>query len=444
MAHKLSIVVLLLLAPGPALAQANANVRAGTADAAAEAGATIATAEEETSEFDKIRTPDSPAFVLLGVSPTQIQRPTTPKELAASLSSFVTAGGSITVPNNLALEVAPYWLWSHSRLTSDEYRKAGFANVFRDLTVSLATSSTPMVAGATTSDTNLGAGLRARIYDGYARHSCMQDAKGLEDAMQALATDTAIGNDAIDAALDQILLEDPTFRRSARLVLPGPDEKLDGQLADLRKANRAGYGALRAPFIAGATPKLTEKLKEIKALKLEEAAARVKTVDELYTQCAKLEAARAGLLVDVAFASAWTFVGSDAKQNQWSARSGWATVAWESPSWNVVGLARYVGRLVAAPEWDASLDLGTRAIVTRKKYAASIEAIWRHRADNPSGSGNASDDTYRLALAADLLVAEGSWITVTFGRDFSEGGTVPLFALANLKWGFGEPKVARK
>jgi hypothetical protein len=163
----------------------------------------------------------------------------------------------------------------------------------------------------------------------------------------------------------------------------------------------------------------------------------------LFSQCAKLESARVGLLIDAAGATAWTFTNSDAKQHQWSARSGWVTAAWESPVLNAVVLGRYIGRLVAPSKWDVALDLGARAIATNKHFAGSLEAIWRHRATNPAIANNA-EDTYRLALAVDLEVSDGSWITVTFGRDFSQGGLAPLFALANLKWGFGEAKVMGK
>src|SRR5215831_1880299 len=56
-----------------------------------------------------VTVPDVPAFTILGVSPTQIERPTNPTALAVSLLSS-TSSDTNFIPNNYALQVAPYWL----------------------------------------------------------------------------------------------------------------------------------------------------------------------------------------------------------------------------------------------------------------------------------------------------------------------------------------------
>jgi hypothetical protein len=72
-------------------------------------------------EGDKLRTPDSPAFALLGVSPTDIQKPTTPRALAVALSKFVTSDAMLEIPQSLAIDIAPFWFWSQDRLTYADY-----------------------------------------------------------------------------------------------------------------------------------------------------------------------------------------------------------------------------------------------------------------------------------------------------------------------------------
>jgi hypothetical protein len=75
----------------------------------------IAAAQEQTAvpQFNTIRTPASPAFVLLGVEPTSVARPTTPADFAASL---INASENFpTIPRDFALEVSPYWLATHAR-----------------------------------------------------------------------------------------------------------------------------------------------------------------------------------------------------------------------------------------------------------------------------------------------------------------------------------------
>ena len=86
---------------------AGGRARAEDADVTVAKPGDVRTDAEKVPEFDKIRTPDSPAFMLLGVSPTQIERPNTPREVVVALGTFVSKD-SLTVPEKLALEFSPY------------------------------------------------------------------------------------------------------------------------------------------------------------------------------------------------------------------------------------------------------------------------------------------------------------------------------------------------
>lgn len=90
--------------------------------------ASTASAQEKAAaipQFVTLRTPTSPAFVLLGLTPTTVERPTTPRAVATSFLSHFTEGGGAILPRQFALEVGPYWLWSHPRLTLEDYMSAG-------------------------------------------------------------------------------------------------------------------------------------------------------------------------------------------------------------------------------------------------------------------------------------------------------------------------------
>lgn len=39
------------------------------------------------------------------------------------------------------------------------------------------------------------------------------------------------------------------------------------------------------------------------------------------------------------------------------------------------------------------------------------------------------------------MVLDGSWLTVSFGKDFEGDDLGSLFTLASLKWGFGKPSI---
>jgi hypothetical protein len=109
--------------------------------------------------LDAFRTPTSPAFVLFGIEPTSVERPTTPRAVAVSLLSSGLANG--VIPNNYAIEFSPYWLTSHPDLTYDKYVNAtADEQLIQSLSISFATSKSQ---SAPDSGTDMGAGLRFQV-----------------------------------------------------------------------------------------------------------------------------------------------------------------------------------------------------------------------------------------------------------------------------------------
>ena len=94
-----------------ALCAAAAPCAAQTAEAPAAPTITLA----------DLRTPTSPAFTLLGIAPTDIERPTTPRAFAVSLLSALRDGDGSLLPRDFALEVAPYWLVQRPTLSFTAY-----------------------------------------------------------------------------------------------------------------------------------------------------------------------------------------------------------------------------------------------------------------------------------------------------------------------------------
>ncbi len=89
--------------------------------------------------FNGWRTPVSPAFVLLGVAPTVVERPNTPSDLALSVLNRSTSFTSL--PRDVALEFSPYWLVKHPTLTWQEDTVRGIGtSLARTMTISLATA----------------------------------------------------------------------------------------------------------------------------------------------------------------------------------------------------------------------------------------------------------------------------------------------------------------
>lgn len=149
--------------------------------------ATTTAAQEPKIAPNDLRAPASPAFFLLGIEPTAVERPNSPRALATTLLSNTSA--SNLIPRNVALEVAPYWLASHPTLTFDDYYSANVAqSLLQSLSISMATSA-PEEDSLGNVATGVGFGFRTLVLSG-------RPSAGLKDARAALV---AIQDSILDA-----------------------------------------------------------------------------------------------------------------------------------------------------------------------------------------------------------------------------------------------------
>lgn len=110
--------------------------------------------------------------MLLGVSPSQVERPSTPSDVVASLGSTLSRGASGLVPNGVALEVAPYWLLPSWGLTWDDYNQQWWAAFYRTFSLSVGTVSSSLPTSDPGSYTDLGVGARSQLLMGRPRNDC--------------------------------------------------------------------------------------------------------------------------------------------------------------------------------------------------------------------------------------------------------------------------------
>jgi hypothetical protein len=150
--------------------------------------------------------------------------------------------------------------------------------------------------------------------------------------------------------------------------------------------------------------------------------------------CAESGAARKRVL-SFAAAMAWRFPSSQAEKGDLVSHAYWVTFSQKLGSWTVLGLGKL--RFDQADRvWDGVVDLGARAIFSRKDYAAALEVIARLGDDM-------TDPKYpiRAALQVEYMIDKGTWLSVSFGKDFGTGDGGKLFSLANLTTSFGDPKL---
>ena len=356
---------------------------------------------QELPEFNTLRTPTSPAFVILGITPAQIQRPNRPGALAVSFLQQVegaTQGDGL--PSSYAVEVAPYWLRSHPRLTFREYARGGPTSLYRDASLSFAiTDSLGDGAGAPEDDAHfrrVGMGLRTTLRAGHVAPSAVACADSVSTTATGIAADIAR-----TVATDAVLIR---LRREA--------------ISDRTKADSIRIRAAR--------------IQEQILLPEQEALA------ERAGRCMEQLSARHGLNIDVAVAGAVDFPGGRANAGTLGRVAFWLTPAWLGESMSHIGVAR-IG-FEDAPDGGTTrlYDLGVRSVYAWQRFAASAEAVWR-RVD---GEGDEEAKSFvRLAAIFDAKLTDQTWLTVSAGKDFDPAQPNSLLALLGLKWQLGEQRV---
>ena len=103
-----------------------------------------------------VTAPSSPAFTILGIAPTSIQKPADSHAISASLLALTQ---DKSFPNNLAIEVTPYWLKSRPALTFDDLYRSSINTFLR--TSAFSVGSAPRLQGKDTIGTGFALGYRA-------------------------------------------------------------------------------------------------------------------------------------------------------------------------------------------------------------------------------------------------------------------------------------------
>ena len=69
--------------------------------------------------LEDLKMPSSPAFILLDVAPTSIDRPTTTKAFSTSVLKSINENNGF--PENYSIDFAPYWFFKHKKLNAMDY-----------------------------------------------------------------------------------------------------------------------------------------------------------------------------------------------------------------------------------------------------------------------------------------------------------------------------------
>jgi len=353
--------------------------------------------DAQPADFNGLRTPSSPAFILLGVEPSSVERPNTPSDFAASVLS---ASSNLTaVPKDFAIETSPYWLFGHPRRSwRDDVQRNVLESIQRTFTFAAATAE----AGTSEEPVRgLAVSGRMSVFSGRLPQRTVQQIQQLEQALAAAA----------GAEIERLA---PMFDALLPPLLAGAKTEAERQEA-LRRFDEAKADLMEQLTESGELGAENEGLRE---------------------QATKLVTAREGFMLDVAGGAAWRAPSAaldSADLDRWGI---WTTGTYSMPEVSFLGMVRYLG--FGGTDEDA-VDIGARLLYTRERYAVSAEYVGRHLSEDSAG------DQWRLAGVIEYRVSDDLWINGSFGRSYDDEARGSLLAqlgltlnLSKERYGFGE------
>lgn len=398
-------------------------------------GTAAGQASEDVS-VSMLQAPPSPAFVLLGVEPSSVERPGSVSDFSAS---FLSASGELSVlPESYAVSFAPYWLLGAGEETTfREYRSSvGIAEtVARTLSLSAAFSPTPGQPDGSEA-TSGGFGLRFSLFEGEISDAFNPELVSLIDLLQTSAQNArALVAQALDAdaeyqelsrSLREIEAEIAAVVRQGGVATPDQSAILTSrQAAVAARADEITSGPLQA---------LLEPIQE---------------------QIGRTRLRRTGFKLDVAAGLVFDFPDRSIRSGDLVRGGAWLTTGYDWGGGVALGVARFMGSQRGIGS-DA-FDLGGRLDLDRDRFALSMEAVYRWLpqaetidviAANQSGDPNApvmqvaiGDHTWRLSGGIEYSVAKNQTLSFNFGRDFEGRREGNLIAALNFIVGLGTERL---
>jgi hypothetical protein len=322
-----------------------------------------------------LKTPTSPAFVLIGVSPTQVERPTTPHDVAMTVFDIATTSGGL--PRNLALEITPYWLFSHPKLTFEAYTHPSLLDQFL-YSASLSVATAPVTGSDTATD--LAIGVRTNLF---IDRATPEQRRKVEEAKSTL-----LNRDQRRAA---------ALAYRAANCSPGAGGACPGLTQELLRLGDSGTN----------DPNKIDPDAILRATESSELVAPIKSLQDALS-------AREGVVISLSGAtSGRTPSGKSLRWGEPTKGAAWIDAGYEIPVFDALAVLRYthVNQNGALDLFDA----GARLIWLAPQFSLSAEYLRRSVLSRPSGSTFSSSD--RATATIEFPVAGGIWVSATAGQD---------------------------
>ncbi len=390
-------------------------------------------------KFESLKLTSAPAFVILGVEPQNIERPSTPADFIAGLQSALV---NDKLQPNFAIEATPYY-WKHpktnagKRISLYEFLRNGnnvTDNIVRTFTFSFASSeSDTMVFGDFQPGTGVGFGFKCNLFNGNVSRktliSSLMQNKLLDNLYQAMIGQLLVGNPVtIKNYVDN-------WKVTKRNSDPSHDALVEYAADFVRKELGAKVVLTNSDitFLRGQIDKIEDE--ETKFLT---------TLNQ-----AVFPLSREGFMLEFAMANA-----AIVQNNEWKEIENAKTAIWLTPSFRIntrkdPSVIDFLDIMaVWRMTWNSSkvdktdyFDAGIKFQYTHNKVSISGEYIARMLTEKPATV--ASKWTNKLDVSLDYKLSSTLTFKATFGRNF-DGNSVhysdpeKMFAVGGINFGFGD------
>ncbi len=396
------------------------------------AGSSYAQSEPDTTvNLDLLKSPISPAFTILGIATSDVERPTDPTAFAVSVQQAT--NNFTALPNSYALQLAPF-LWGRKKFTLSEYD--GNTHAFRQSFLISAGFTYKGPEGKENIDslktTRVGAGINfSLLRPKWTTETRATYQKLIEAQRQVLADYREMEG------------QNKLYRQIAAL------KKERKELNDKENKTQADLDRIEA---------IKEERQRLEAELGEELNASLAISSAAYAQAKKaatsFKSERQGPFIDLSAGFALDFPGNRFNNSRIYRGGAWLTGGYENGNKGITSLfiVRYLynpekvfadpDNLLPVQEQYSTLDAGARFLLSSfgGKLMLSGEALYRSVAGT-----RLIDPSWRLVVNAAYDVGINRKLTFSFGRNFdgviSKGGN--LLAALNLVLGFGTDRPAR-
>jgi len=368
-------------------------------------------------DVDILKALQSPAANLLGISNSDIARPSDPTAIMTSLQQATSNFSEL--PANYAIDLAPAWLFGYKHIKADDFlsNKVRY-NIPQSFIVSTAVNNNDVIGDSASliQNTAIGIGVKFSILRG--KIAASEQSK-LDD----------IRNDLVDFSKGVSELIDEKIKNSVKY-----------QDAQKIVFNDKSTGDERTAAAESMQEEQSRILNEVLAVNnLQEERVKLNQQD--------VDLTRYGFKVDFNAALAFDFPNRVYDNSRLSKAAAWLTVAneWES-GLSLLGIARFIRNPDAlfADEFgvvnsdDLSIfDFGLKILYARDKFVFSFEGIGQ----SVSGDSSIESGTKYL-INSEYTLSKNMRLSLTFGKDFNNMITKQgnVISTLNFLMGFGSKR----